>query len=735
MPNSFQFDFALALWIGLPLLAASGFFFWRRNASLARPRRIALLVLRMLAMLLLVGLAARPVWVRQENPSAQHPVILLIDRSQSMSLNDGGGARYGKALELLRNEVLPGLKSAKLNSRALLFAAEAQPATPREVVEAKPDGSSTDLANAIEQALAGESPSAILALTDGASNQPEANGRALSALLGSRVPFFAVGFGTEEGASTLNIRRLDAPPVAPPKQKFTIGVQLEATAKGTVPDFTVSLFRDGQLVETRRIASFSGSRFWLESFTVQEPADGLYHYSSSIDLAPDAKFIVANRSAAADVRVSDEKAFRILFAQGALTWDFKFIARALENDPTVKLTGLSRTSSHSIFRQNVEAAGELLEGFPSKLEAMAPFRVVVLSDLRPTDFNPAQQETLARFCRELGGGVLLIGGPSTFGPEWQGSILEQLLPVRFDPTRGVSGLEKPFHFRVTDEALRMPAFQIAPQAENRAAWDKIPAFLQYGRVLDAKPGATVLAVHDTDVSTAGKRVLMASQRYGAGQSAIICVQNFWRWRLARDTDTEQFDRFWRQLLRWLGETSRQPFEISFPSQDLKLGQNVDFIVERPAAAAGETLGECTLQVVDAKGETLLERKLDATGRQLETFTFTPKKEGLHTVRVKGALGQELASRSIEIQDANVEFQQTARDMETLRQWASMSKGIAVPHEEWQSAKMIPQIVQRIATAREAKRQRIPLGLNATMLAVVLAALGGEWILRRKWNLR
>ena len=64
----------------------------------------------------------------------------------------------------------------------------------------------------------------------------------------------------------------------------------------------------------------------------------------------------------------------------------------------------------------------------------------------------------------------------------------------------------------------------------------------------------------------GKRILMASQRFGAGLSAVICVQNFWRWRLAKDADPQHFDRFWRQLFRFLSEPSRQEVTSTWPTR-------------------------------------------------------------------------------------------------------------------------------------------------------------------------
>jgi hypothetical protein len=134
-----------------------------------------------------------------------------------------------------------------------------------------------------------------------------------------------------------------------------------------------------------------GSRTWLESFPVTEEKQGIHNYAVQL-LPPNLPGLkCVNMLANTAVRISDEKELRVLYIQGALTWDYKFISLALRNDQTIKMTGLTRTSKQSVFRQNVETAGELMNGFPTTLEELAPFRVVVLSNLRPTDLTPAQQ--------------------------------------------------------------------------------------------------------------------------------------------------------------------------------------------------------------------------------------------------------------------------------------------------------------------------------------------------------
>ena len=450
--------------------------------------------------------------------------------------------------------------------------------------------------------------------------------------------------------------------------------------------------------------------------------------------------VSASTTAGVRVHVTEEREFRVLFAQGALTWDFKFIGRALRGDPGLRLTGLSRTSKQSVFRQNVESAGELVKGFPETLEEIAPYRVVVLSDLRPADLTPAQQDVVARFAGDLGGGVLLLGGPLTFDGSWQGSRLEQLLPVTFDPAPGVRGLDRPFHLTLTAEALRHPVFQVKDGAGAQAVWAALPTFSQYGRVLAAKPAATVWATHDEDRGPHGPRILMASQSYGAGLAAVVCVQNMWRWRLARDADPQEFDRFWRQLFRFLGQASRQEVAIELPDQELRPRSDIRVVLERPprperAGSAVAGADRVTVTVTGPGGATLAQERLDLPPLRPATVVFRAEQAGIHTVSVEQARARlVVASRRLEIRDVDVEMQRTGRDMENLRQWAGVSRGLALAAEDAGTGpELVGRLRERMEDARR-RRQRTPLGLDGRTLAVLLLALTGEWALRRRWGL-
>lgn len=71
---------------------------------------------------------------------------------------------------------------------------------------------------------------------------------------------------------------------------------------------------------------------------------------------------------------------------------------------------------------------------PFTLEEWSGYDAVVLFNQPAFNFSLAQQETLARYVHDVGGGLLMVGGPESFGAGgWIGSPLEETLPVMLDP--------------------------------------------------------------------------------------------------------------------------------------------------------------------------------------------------------------------------------------------------------------------------------------------------------------
>src|SRR5262245_10227501 len=154
MIGALSFEFPLGLLLGLPMALAVALAVWRRQwRGLAPTQIIATNALGGVALLALVSLAGRPVWGVKEPPgSAARSVVLVIDRSESMALEESDSSRFQQALGFARDRLLPALKSAELPVQAMLFDQSAEAADGTKLSSAEPKGKRTNLAGAIAQA-------------------------------------------------------------------------------------------------------------------------------------------------------------------------------------------------------------------------------------------------------------------------------------------------------------------------------------------------------------------------------------------------------------------------------------------------------------------------------------------------------------------------------------------------------------------------------------------------------
>jgi Ca-activated chloride channel family protein len=72
-------------------------------------------------------------------------------------------------------------------------------------------------------------------------------------------------------------------------------------------------------------------------------------------------------------------------------------------------------------------------GIPADVAGFAAYDLVALGDIPAHDLSPTQMEALASYVRDLGGGLLLLGGEKSLGPGGYGKTpIEEVSPVSFD---------------------------------------------------------------------------------------------------------------------------------------------------------------------------------------------------------------------------------------------------------------------------------------------------------------
>jgi Mg-chelatase subunit ChlD len=184
--------------------------------------------------------------------------------------------------------------------------------------------------------------------------------------------------------------------------RFNIGVHL---ASNVNTDATVHVFVGDQPIADQSVSLSPGSTDL--AFTAQAPQAGLLDVRASVD--PNQDTLSQNNTARSVVAVEGPP--RVLIVE----------QRPGEGDAIA--SALSSTG----MRLERVAVGDL----PDQLDTLGSYSAVVLADVSASSLSDVQQNALRDYVRDLGRGVLAIGGDTSFGQgDYINTPLDDLLPVR-----------------------------------------------------------------------------------------------------------------------------------------------------------------------------------------------------------------------------------------------------------------------------------------------------------------
>jgi Mg-chelatase subunit ChlD len=204
------------------------------------------------------------------------------------------------------------------------------------------------------------------------------------------------------------IRNVDVP------EQLKVGAPFTLTARifsNHATEATVTLwqneFRDG----TKSVELEKGMNDVTFETEVSEP--GFKEFKLEMNVDGDDHFEANNEFVySANVRGKP----RVLYVEGEMRARH-YLQRALRNE-----------------NFEVEVRGPY--GLPDSLEEFESFDLVLVSDLPATQFSEAQMKMVDRYVKELGGGFIVAGGESSFGPGgYYGTYIEKVLPVEFQPKK------------------------------------------------------------------------------------------------------------------------------------------------------------------------------------------------------------------------------------------------------------------------------------------------------------
>ena len=502
-------------WIMLLLIAAAGAgLFWHirhRSVALTGNRSTAIWLAQTALIALLLFMLWHPaISVARLRPQ-QNVVAVLVDHSRSMGLVEDGKTRLQAAQDLVNNELLPAL-SKKFQVRLYEFGHDSSRVDAVRTLVA--DDNATRIGDSLSHIAseAGAMPlGAVVMLTDGGDNTGGVDRETIAQLRQLRLPVHTIGFGPEHFNKDIELEDASVPARALPNSRLVARVTLRQYGHvGEKVNLTVR--ENGHPLAQRTITLKDVAQ--TEAIMFNSGVAGAHSFQVGVDPAPGEE----NKNNNALVRLVNvtQKKMRILYMEGEPRWEYKFIRRAVEDDQSIDLVSVVRTTQNKTYQQGGQQ-GELVDGFPPTAEGLDNFDGLVIGSVEANYFTPDQQRQIRDFADKRGGGVLFLAGRFALNDGgYSTTPMAEMMPLRLST-------EKTFIRNFADVALTAAGREsvvtrlVDDRDANVARWKTMPQIANYATLGAPKPGAVVLM----EATEPGHRPvpLLTVQNYGHGRTA------------------------------------------------------------------------------------------------------------------------------------------------------------------------------------------------------------------------
>lgn len=686
-----------------------------------------------LAALALALAVLRLSWVSEGIQTAPARVIVLVDASERMTLPATPGTRRSEVQDRVLLELGGVFPSARLEVLAY---------GDRPILEelAAARLGAPQLGNELVPALArvpkGETgpPNAIVVVTDGRviggaalANTSEIE----NASVWPDLPLHTVRV-LDRALTDRSVRSLRLPDVVVAHEPFR--VDLEVGCSGAARCGSVA-FAVRELLQGAPASELHSGR------AEEDPnAPGLARASFDIALERSGQRIieiVIDSDDEDEVKENDRRflsvgvrrdRLRIMYVAGRATYDVRALRTFLKNDRSIDLVGfmILRTALDDVMAAPSELA---LIPFPVDelfSDHLPSFDAVILQDIDAEEYGVRPHFSGLREYVLRGGGLILVGGPESFGAGGYGDgPLAQVIPVQIATGKKTFDL-KPFVPRYTRVGREAPMLV----GLREMLGDRLPEMSGANLVGRASPSAYVLWEHprlNASGSDGEDRMpLLTLGDFGDGRSVALAVDATHKLRFGPEgtlSGGRAHGALWEGILGWLMRDPR--FEAA------RIHAPWPCITERPFRIEIQPLPGVSEKVsvrIDALASTAGSvgdlKELETKDGSLVGFSLVGPKPGGYAATVRFASGP--SSRFVFACEAGGEAWADSRpDPKALESLSLATRGLSVTPSE------LNRLPEPPGTKVISERIETPLLPDSVWSGIACVLMGLHWIVRRR----
>mgnify|MGYP002399168178 CR=1 FL=1 len=696
------------------LIAAGAlWFYYMRDAALASGKKRALMSLRAAGIIVIIFMLMGPSREKENTLTQKRALSVVVDISASMARADSGdgerridAARAALGGEIARLAETYDVRLFGMGAGARFSAGGDEKRMSEALSRMSPDEEATGLGDALVAAAPREASSAVLVLSDGASNTGVSAAAAATILQARGVAVFAAAFG-RVGRPNIAVTRVLGPKVLLKDEPSAFFADVRATGGQAFPvEVTLSV---GAKVIARATANGTGP----VRLDFRPEAEGDIEYAIRAKAAPGEEMLSDN-TASRTVRIAKQK-LKVLYVEDEPRWEYRFIKNAILRD--------DRLAPELVLISGDRGAPETSASFPHARQDLFAFDCVVIGDVEAGYFLPRDLDNLRAFVSEGGGGILFVGGPRYNPAAYTSGALAELIPA--DYMGSAAPPASGWAIALTEAGKANPALTLSGGDPNEF-YARLP-HVEWLMRTRPRPAAKVLAV-----SEPGALGVITEQPFGRGATMLVATDELWRWRsLGGD---RYLYRLWAQLVRYLGSRrlsgGAASGELALSADEYARGATVS-VTAYLEDALGMPYAENEAEgFVEGESGARLDITLsrDTGGGGLYRADFPAVAPGRYKVYVRAPGGVLEASYAVLAETA--ESLAADAEPETLAALAARTGGAVLAEGGLgRIFDLYPGEAEEEATV-----SREPLWANYLFVISVAAFFSLEWFLRKRWGL-
>jgi hypothetical protein len=552
----------LIILLCLILLGLSYLYYRRTTPPLPKFLRWSLMVLRGLAFISLFLALAQPIISYTKINQKKKQMVVLLDRSSSMSLPLGTETeitRLQQAMDLWSGpETAPLRNNLEITTYAFAESLDVS-ATGEFLARNK-----TDFGRAVSQVRqlsAVNPPDYLMILSDGRATEGE-NLPDLAESFG--WPIYTIAIGDSSRTDDIALDDIEFNEVIYAGRQTEIKASI--SQKGDHTGRLQIQLSEGERILTQKSVDPPGDgKIGEQNLTFTPAVPGRMFLNLEVSAGEEPNLL--NNRRTFSVRVLKSK-LNIMIYSSSLNQEYAFLNRYLKSRDDYEVTSV------------IDAPGgnRLGERFPNTQEKLNSYDLVIMIDPNLNRIK-SHYDRMISYMTDRGGAIMIFMGEQ-YARSAAGNRLETLSPLASGSTQSRSIRYGKFQTSPDARMIFHPVLKLAETREDIArTWQNQPPFTQLAPIDSVRTGAASLGYIE-DESGGSRKTVIAYKRYGAGKILTFAVAPFWHWAfypVGVGSDASVYREFLSGTVRWL-TISDESDRLSFkPVKEIfQNGEEVSF---------------------------------------------------------------------------------------------------------------------------------------------------------------